>query len=142
MRSFGPADRGQDQAGAWRSADCRPRAAEASRAVREYLLALDSARRDKESDDDGSSVSGSRRKPPKEVADRSAGGMGGKDRHHPFFAYDANYLIDNRAGIIVDAEGTRANRLRFLLSPPCRKRTTSDHAIQGLSELLIQPVNE
>src|SRR5262249_38680787 len=28
----------------------------------------------------------------------------------PFFAYDANYLIDNKAGIIVDAEGTRANR--------------------------------
>jgi hypothetical protein len=29
----------------------------------------------------------------------------------PFFAYDANYLIDNQAGIIVDAEGTRANRV-------------------------------
>src|SRR4029453_3587086 len=28
----------------------------------------------------------------------------------PFFAYDANYLIDNKAGIIIDAEGTRANR--------------------------------
>jgi hypothetical protein len=27
------------------------------------------------------------------------------------FAYDANYLIDNQAGIIVDAEGTRANRV-------------------------------
>ena len=29
----------------------------------------------------------------------------------PFFAYDANYLIDNKAGIILDAEGTRANRI-------------------------------
>ena len=29
----------------------------------------------------------------------------------PFFAYDANYLIDNKAGIIVDAQGTRANRI-------------------------------
>jgi hypothetical protein len=29
----------------------------------------------------------------------------------PYFAYDANYLIDNKAGIIVDAEGTRANRI-------------------------------
>jgi hypothetical protein len=29
----------------------------------------------------------------------------------PFFAYDANYLIDNKARIIVDAEGTRANRV-------------------------------
>jgi hypothetical protein len=28
----------------------------------------------------------------------------------PFFAYDANYLIDNKAGIIIDAVGTRANR--------------------------------
>jgi hypothetical protein len=28
----------------------------------------------------------------------------------PFFAYDANYLIDNKAGIILDADGTRANR--------------------------------
>jgi hypothetical protein len=29
----------------------------------------------------------------------------------PFFAYDANYLIDNKVGIIIDAEGTRANRI-------------------------------
>jgi hypothetical protein len=29
----------------------------------------------------------------------------------PFFAYDANYLIDNKNGIILDAEGTRANRI-------------------------------
>src|ERR1043166_3257177 len=28
----------------------------------------------------------------------------------PFFAYDANYLIDNKVGIIIDAVGTRANR--------------------------------
>jgi len=28
-----------------------------------------------------------------------------------FFAYDANYLIDNKVGIILDAEGTRANRI-------------------------------
>jgi hypothetical protein len=38
----------------------------------------------------------------------------------PFFAYDANYLIDNKLGIIVDAEGTRANRSderRFGLAP-------------------------
>ena len=29
----------------------------------------------------------------------------------PFFAYDANYLIDNKVGIILDAEGTRTNRI-------------------------------
>ena len=28
----------------------------------------------------------------------------------PFFAYDANYLIDNKVGIILDAKGTWANR--------------------------------
>jgi hypothetical protein len=30
----------------------------------------------------------------------------------PLFAYDANYLIDNKAGIILDAAGTHANRAR------------------------------
>ena len=25
----------------------------------------------------------------------------------PFFAYDANYLIDNKAGVIVDTQGAR-----------------------------------
>ena len=34
----------------------------------------------------------------------------GKPGVDPFFAYDVNYLIDNKAGIIVDAEGSRANR--------------------------------
>ena len=29
----------------------------------------------------------------------------------PFFACDVNYLIDNKLGIILDAEGTRANRI-------------------------------
>ncbi len=44
---------------------------------------------------------------------RAADPSGLTNSSHPssrFFAYDANYLIDNRAGIIVDAEGTRANR--------------------------------
>jgi hypothetical protein len=35
----------------------------------------------------------------------------------PFFAYDANYLIDNKAGIVVDAEGSRANRAVEIASP-------------------------
>jgi hypothetical protein len=30
---------------------------------------------------------------------------------NPHFAYDANYLIDKKVGIIIDAEGTRANRI-------------------------------
>jgi hypothetical protein len=53
-----------------------------------------------------------RRKPPKEVSltDPQAAWVARKNTD-PFFAYDANYLIDNKAGIIVDAEGTRANRI-------------------------------
>jgi transposase len=97
-----------DQPIAWPSTE------EASRAVREYLTALDTARSDEESrdgDGDGSSSGGDRRKPPKEVSltDPQATWIARPDID-PFFAYDANYLIDNKAGIIIDAEGTRANR--------------------------------
>ena len=97
-----------------------PKAEEASRAVREYLLALDAARNDEESGGDDSGVSGgsSRRSAPKEVSltDPQAAWVARKGSD-PFFAYDANYLIDNKAGIIVDAEGTRANRAARLPSP-------------------------
>jgi transposase len=99
-----------DQPIAW------PKAEEASRAVREYLAALDNARTDEENDgrggDDGGSGSGRRRKPPKELSltDPQAAWVARKGTD-PLFAYDANYLIDNKAGIIVDAEGTRANRI-------------------------------
>jgi transposase len=95
-----------DQPIAW------PKAEEASRAVREYLMALDAARNDEESGgDSGVSGGGSRRSAPKEVSltDPQAAWVARKGTD-PFFAYDANYLIDNRVGIIVDAEGTRANR--------------------------------
>jgi transposase len=99
-----------DQPSAW------PKAEEASRAVREYLTALDAARRDEErgDKDDGGGLSGggSRSKPPKEVSltDPQATWVS-RPGVDPFFAYDANYLIDNKAGIILDAEGTRANRI-------------------------------
>ena len=55
--------------------------------------------------------SGRRRKPPKEVSltDPQATWVA-RPGVDPFFAYDANYLIDNKVGIIVDAGGTRANR--------------------------------
>jgi len=97
-----------DQPIAW------PKAEEASRAVREYLAVLDAARSAEESgggDDSGSSGGGRRGKPAKEVSltDPQAAWVARKGTD-PFFAYDANYLIDNKAGIIVDAEGTRANR--------------------------------
>ena len=92
-----------------------PKVEEASHAVREYLAALDAASRDEESNggDDGNPRSGnSRRNPPKEVSltDPQAAWVM-RPGINPFFAYDANYLIDNKFGIIVDAEGTRANRI-------------------------------
>src|ERR1700726_3191138 len=85
---------------------------EASRAVREYLAALDAAHNDEETSGGGSNGSGDTGKPPKEVSltDPQAAWVARKNTD-PFFAYDANYLIDNKAGIIVDAEGTRANRI-------------------------------
>jgi transposase len=95
-----------DQPIAW------PQAQQASHAVREYLAALDAARssEDKDGGDGGGSI-GSRSKPAKEVSltDPQAAWIA-RPGIDPFFAYDANYLIDNKVGIIIDAEGTRANR--------------------------------
>src|SRR6476660_4466681 len=88
-------------------------AEDASCAVREYLAALDTADNDENiGDDNGSNRRGKRRQPPKEVSltDPHATWVERKTTD-PFFGYDANYLIDNKAGIIVDAEGTRANRI-------------------------------
>jgi hypothetical protein len=97
-----------DQPIAW------PNAEQASHAVREYLAALDTAHSKEEigDGDDGGSSGGRRRKPPKEVSltDPQATWVA-RPGMDPFFAYDANYLIDNKAGIIIDAEGTRANRV-------------------------------
>jgi len=96
-----------DQPIAW------PKAEEASHAVREYLAALDTARGDEDGGGDagGSGKGGDRHKPPKEVSltDPQATWVA-RPGLDPFFAYDANYLIDNKAGIIIDAVGTRANR--------------------------------
>jgi transposase len=95
-----------DQPIAW------PKAKEASHAVREYLAALDTARGDEDrGGDHGSGEGGQRRKPPKEVSltDPQATWVA-RPGLDPFFAYDANYLIDNKVGIIIDAVGTRANR--------------------------------
>ncbi|MEI9902457.1 MAG: IS1182 family transposase [Hyphomicrobium sp.] len=91
-----------------------PTLEQASRAVREYLAALEAARRDDEGgggDGGSSDGGGGGGKPPKEVSltDPQAAWTARKGVD-PFFAYDANYLIDNKLGIIVDAEGTRANR--------------------------------
>jgi transposase len=96
-----------DQPIAW------PKAEEASHAVREYLAVLDTARGDADGGGDagGSGKGGDRHKPPEEVSltDPQATWVA-RPGLDPFFAYDANYLIDNKAGIILDAVGTRANR--------------------------------
>src|SRR6201998_1492804 len=92
---------------------CWAKAGKASRGVREYLTALDAAQnREEHSEDDDKFDGGSRRKPAKEVSltDPQAAWVARKNTD-PFFAYDVNYLIDNHAGIIVDAEGPRANRI-------------------------------
>ena len=90
-----------------------PKAEEASHAVREYIAALDAADDHKNDGEGGggSSEGSHRRKPPKEVSltDPQATWVA-RPGVDPFFAYDANYLIDNKAGIILDAVGTRANR--------------------------------
>jgi hypothetical protein len=115
-----------DQAIAW------PKAEEASRAVREYLAALDAAPGDEGSGDgEGGSSSGSGRrgKPPKEVSltDPQAAWVA-RPGVDPFFAYDANYLIDNKVGIILDAEGTRANRIEEIAVRPPPLRSTAPEA--------------
>src|SRR6266536_3106226 len=89
-----------------------PKAEEACHAVREYLAVLDAACSDKESGDGGGGSTGGSGKSPKQVSltDPQAAWVT-REGIDPFFAYDANYLIDNKVGIIVDAEGTRANRI-------------------------------
>jgi transposase len=94
-----------DQPIAW------PKAKEASHAVREYLAALDAARGDDDNGGGGMGGGSNRQQPLKAVSltDPQATWVT-RPGMNPFFAYDANYLIDNKQGIIVDAEGTRANR--------------------------------
>lgn len=84
-----------------------PAPAETSRAVREYFDTLD-----RESGDQGPGSGTKRKKPPKAISltDPQAAWVA-KRKMRPIFAYDANYLIDHRLGVIVDAEGTRANRV-------------------------------
>lgn len=82
-----------------------PRPDQASRAVAEYLRSLDRELGEGEK-------AGKRKKPPKAISltDPQAAWVA-KRKVRPIFAYDANYLIDNKLGIIVDAEGTRVNRI-------------------------------
>lgn len=84
----------------------RPVEEKTSRAVSEYLDALDQDRPE-------TGKGGRRTATPKAVSltDPQAAWVTKRQWMRPIFAYDVNYLIDNKLGIIVDAEGTRANRI-------------------------------
>ena len=83
-----------------------PDAKRASRAVAEYLSALDRSAPDV-------GKGGRQTTPPKAISltDPQATWATKRQKDRPLFVYNANYLIDNKLGIIVDAEGTRANRI-------------------------------
>ena len=93
---------------------------EAPRAVREYLEHLDESAR-----------SAPRRyrkvKPPKALSLTDPLAVwAAKKNVRPNFVYDANYLIDHEAGIIVDTEGTRANRTDELAAAQTMVTRTAD----------------
>ena len=78
----------------------------ASRAVRDYLIVLD-----RESAEASANSGGKAKKPPKAISltDPQAAWVARRNMRS-IFAYHASYLIDHKLGVIVDAEGTRANR--------------------------------
>jgi len=82
-----------------------PERDKASRAVRDYLSALD-----RESAE--APAAGRKRKPRMAISptDPEAAWIAYR-KIRSIFAYHANYPIDNKLGIIVDAEGNRANRI-------------------------------
>ncbi len=84
-----------------------PEQGKASRAVREYLQALD-----QESAEADHGVGGRARKPRMAISltDPQAAWVAYR-KVRSIFAYHANYLIDHKLGVIVDAEGNRANRI-------------------------------
>lgn len=81
--------------------------AESSRAVREYLDALDASNpMDEESSTKPEAVSQPIKISPTDPASRLTAATGSP----AFYAYSTNYLIDLQAGIIVDVEATPAHR--------------------------------
>jgi hypothetical protein len=82
-----------------------PERDKASRAVRDYLSALDRENAE-------ALTAGRKRKPRMAISltDPEAVWIAYR-KIRSIFAYHANYLIDNKLGIIVDAEGNRANRI-------------------------------
>lgn len=130
-----------------------PPPAESSRAVREYLTALDN-----ESPHASVRADGRKRQTRMAISLTDPQSTWAAYRRiRSFFAYHANYLIDHKLGIIVDADGNRANRIeenraavnmvervarRFSLTP---KRLCADTAygnartLKSLVEQGIEP---
>jgi transposase len=82
----------------------------ASRAVREYLDALDASNPAGPNSDSDEPPSGDST-PPKNISPTDPGARWTAVRGGPaFYAYSTNYLIDLDAGIIVDVEATPAHR--------------------------------
>ena len=84
-----------------------PDRAQASRAVRDYLIALD-----RESAETLQPARGRAKKPRMAISltDPQAAWVAYR-KMRSIFAYHANYLVDHKLGVIVDAEGNRANRI-------------------------------
>ncbi len=84
-----------------------PERDKASRAVRDYLSALD-----RESAEAPGAAGGKTSKPRMAISltDPQAAWVAYR-KIRSIFAYHANYLIDHKCGVIVDAEGNRANRI-------------------------------
>jgi hypothetical protein len=102
-----------------------PERDKASRAGRDYLSALDRASTE-------APPTGRKRKPRMAISLTDPEAVRVAYRKMPsIFADHANYLIDNKLGIIVDAEGNRANRIdepardrvRALAKTPAFKRS-------------------
>ncbi len=91
------------------TAATRAQADQASRTVREYIAALDAAAKGQGAGGSGGEGDGGETRKEISETDPQATWIARKGIDTTFY-YDANYLIDNRFGIIVDAEGTRANR--------------------------------
>jgi transposase len=122
-----------DQPIAW------PERAQATRVVREYLDALDQ--------ESATAPAGRRRQRMAISLTDPQATWAAYRRRRSIFAYHANYLIDHKAGVIVDAEGNRANRVeenqaaldmvtrvarRFALKP---KRLAADTAYGSAATL-------
>ncbi len=86
-------------------------AEQAARPIREYIAALDEVTDEEIDDDQDPDQDKVEGKPPSRISltDPQARWTAAT-RDRPFFGYSTNYLVDVKAGIVVDVEGTPAYR--------------------------------